>query len=232
MRKRTKLAGMKDMAKITQMDTTTSVEDVALWLNGGKQIGKLSGKLLLCTSPGHWQWHQHQNKDAVCPFTHSTKRFPWCTENILLEVNKESKWRQEIFSSQHRIFKTEWEQRGFGLSWREERDLFCWWQRAQSCRRQIYKLWGCGSRFLWLLAGTSSGHTGSIYFQFELATNSLNPKAVTFTSFGKRTKDNGLGEKNRKCCCTVQRKKSMRDFRGDKSHLLPLFFLGKKSDDI
>lgn len=103
---------------------------------------------------------------------------------------------------------------------------------AQSCRRQIYKLWGCGSRFLWLLAGTSSGHTGSIYFQFELATNSLNPKAVTFTSFGKRTKDNGLGEKNRKCCCTVQRKKSMRDFRGDKSHLLPLFFLGKKSDDI
>lgn len=30
MRKRTKLAGMKDMAKITQMDTTTSVEVVAL----------------------------------------------------------------------------------------------------------------------------------------------------------------------------------------------------------
>ncbi len=30
MRKRTKLAGMKDMAKITQIDTTTSVEVVAL----------------------------------------------------------------------------------------------------------------------------------------------------------------------------------------------------------
>ena len=30
MRKRTKLAGMKDMAKITQMDTTTSVELDAL----------------------------------------------------------------------------------------------------------------------------------------------------------------------------------------------------------
>ena len=33
MRKRTKLAGIKDMAKITQMDTTTSVEVVALKTN-------------------------------------------------------------------------------------------------------------------------------------------------------------------------------------------------------
>lgn len=32
MRKRTKLAGMKDMANMTQMDTTTSVDVVALWV--------------------------------------------------------------------------------------------------------------------------------------------------------------------------------------------------------
>lgn len=38
-RKRTKLAGMKDMAKITQMDTTTSVELAALWLSGTQKTG-------------------------------------------------------------------------------------------------------------------------------------------------------------------------------------------------
>ena len=48
MRKRTKLAGMKEMAKITQMDTTTSVEVVALQINthaGRRGVGSEEGSL-------------------------------------------------------------------------------------------------------------------------------------------------------------------------------------------
>lgn len=52
MRKRTKLAGMKDMAKITQMDTTTSVEVVALWLNRAQQTGSWL-ESYYCVQ-GHW----------------------------------------------------------------------------------------------------------------------------------------------------------------------------------